>query len=56
MLFRQPMPLRQLAHFDAATHGPWGSLRLLFRTKTLYECRQDVVNFTCADLKTETQR
>lgn len=33
--FRRPMPLQHLSHFDTAARGPWGSLRLLFRTKRL---------------------
>ncbi|EUC47687.1 hypothetical protein COCMIDRAFT_34755 [Bipolaris oryzae ATCC 44560] len=35
LLFRRPRPLWQLEHFDTATRGPWGSLLLFFRTRSL---------------------
>ncbi|KAK4934472.1 hypothetical protein LTR10_024274 [Elasticomyces elasticus] len=31
--FRQPQPLGDLERFDAASRGPWGSLKLVFRLR-----------------------
>ncbi|EUC38784.1 hypothetical protein COCCADRAFT_32149 [Bipolaris zeicola 26-R-13] len=35
LLFRRPRPLWHLEHFDSAARGPWGSLLLFFRTRSL---------------------
>ncbi|EMD89921.1 hypothetical protein COCC4DRAFT_68261 [Bipolaris maydis ATCC 48331] len=35
LLFRRPQPLWNLEHLDTAARGPWGSLLLFFRTRSL---------------------
>jgi hypothetical protein len=36
MWFHKPRPIRHLAYFDTAAHGPWASLVLGFRIKRMF--------------------